>query len=181
MTRILTSLAIVVVTSCFAGSALAETKYTLSSDNTKLQFVGTKPNGKHEGGFKAIAGTVTLDGDVTTAKFDVSVETESLFSDDPKLTAHLKSPDFFAIKEYPKITFVSTKVAKEGNTVQITGDLTMLGKTKSVTIPANIVMEGNTMKLASSFTIDRTEWGMTYGKGKIDDRVALTLSISASK
>ena len=99
--------------------------------------------------------------------------------DTPKLTTHLKSPDFFGVKSNPKAKFVSTKVEKSGDDYKVTGDLTLLGKSKSISFPAKLAVENGEFSIASSFTIDRTQWGMTYGQGKIDDEVKLTVSVKA--
>jgi polyisoprenoid-binding protein YceI len=160
----------------------AEVKYPLTGDDTKIVFVGTKTAGKHEGGFKALSGTATVtDGNVTTLKIDLTIDADSIYSDDAKLTGHLKSPDFFNVKEQPKITFKSTKIEKGDKSYTITGDLTMLGKTKSVSFPASIGVAGDTLTISSEFKIDRTDWGMTYGKGQIDNPVALKVTVAAKK
>src|SRR5688572_19651171 len=76
----------------------AEQKFALTGENTKVTFTGYKPNGKHDGGFAKLAGTATVtDGKPETLKIDVTIDTDSLHSDDAKLTGHLKSPDFFAV------------------------------------------------------------------------------------
>ena len=83
----------------------------LTGENTKITWTGTKPGGKHEGGFKTVTGTDTVaDGALTAVK--VEIETDSLYSDNPQLTMHLKSPDFFGVKNNPKAKFESTKVEK---------------------------------------------------------------------
>jgi polyisoprenoid-binding protein YceI len=160
----------------------ADTKYSLTGDNTNLTFTGTKAKGKHDGGFKKLTGTATVtDGDLTTLKIEVDIDVDSLYSDDTKLTGHLKGPDFFGVKENPTATFKTTKVEKSDKGYTITGDLTMLGKTKSVTMPATIGVEGDTLTITSDFKIDRTNWGMTYGKGQINNDVALKLAVKAKK
>jgi polyisoprenoid-binding protein YceI len=163
-----------------ASSAVAETKVTLDGKNTKIQFVGTKKGGKHEGGFHKLSGTATAGSDPTTLKISVEIDTTSLYSDNKKLTGHLQNQDFFDVKKYPTAKFVTTKVekAKEGYT--ITGDLTLLGKTKAVSFPATVEVKDGKLSLKSSkFTINRSEWGMTYGKGMVNDEVTLTVSIDA--
>ena len=158
-------------------AAAADVK--LTGENTKITWVGTKgAAGKHEGGFKTVTGTATVDGDALT-KVEVEIDMDSLYSDDPKLTAHLKAPDFFGVKTNPKSKFVSTKIEKGDKGYTITGDLTMNGKTKAVTFPATVSYSGGTLKLDSSFSIDKREWGMTYGGGKIDDQVALKVAVEA--
>jgi polyisoprenoid-binding protein YceI len=164
------------------SAAAADTKFVLSGENTRLTFVGKKPDGKHNGGFSKLSGSATVaDGDPTTLKAEVTIDTGSLHSDDAKLTAHLKSADFFDVKNHPKATFKVTKVAKADKGYSVTGELTMLGKTKPVSFPASIAATGGALQLSSSFPIDRTLWGMTYGKGKIEDKVDLKIAVAAKK
>ena len=163
-----------------SGTALAGGNFTLDGKNTKIEFVGTKPGGKHDGGFKTVTGTASVAGtDATTLKITLDIDMNSLWSDTDKLTTHLKSPDFFGVKSNPKSKFVSTKVEKSGDEYKITGDLTMLGKTKSITFPAKLSVGADGLSVSSSFTIDRTQWGMTYQAGKIDNDVKLTVSVKA--
>jgi len=161
-------------------SALVGAEFALTSKNTTITFVGTKPGGRHEGGFKTVTGTATLPGnDLTELKITLDIDVESIYTDQPKLTAHLKSPDFFGVKSNPKAKFVSTKVEKDGAQYKITGDLTMCGKTSAVTFPAQLAATGGQLTLSSKFAIDRTQWGMTYGRGKVDDNVTLNVSVKA--
>src|SRR6185312_6358434 len=162
------------------SATAAEQKFALDGANTKLTFTGTKKAGKHDGGFKKLTGTATIDGtDLTTLKIDATIDTTSLYSDNEKLTAHLKTPDFFGVKDNPKATFKSTKVEKTEKGYTITGDLTLLGKTKPVTMPASLEVKDGELVLNSEFKINRFDWGMTFGKGMVDDAVSLKLSIKA--
>jgi polyisoprenoid-binding protein YceI len=161
----------------------ADTKFTLTGDNTTINFVGSKANGKHEGGFKALTGTATAnDTDPTTLKVALEIDLESIYTDDQKLTAHLKSPDFFNVKTNPKARFVSTRIEKDGAAYKVTGDLTLIsGTTKSVTFPANLTLSADKLDVNASFKINRNDFGITYGKGIINDDVALTLKVKATK
>jgi len=163
------------------SASAAEEKFALTGDNTKVTFTGTKKGGKHEGGFKKLTGTASLDGDPATLKIEADIETDSLYSDTEKLTAHLKNPDFFGVKDNPKATFKTTKVEKSDKGYTITGDLTLLGKTKPVTFPAAVEVKGDTLTITSEFKINRFDWGMTFGKGMVDDAVAIKLSVTAKK
>jgi polyisoprenoid-binding protein YceI len=159
--------------------ALAD-DFSLTGKNTTVTFVGTKPQGKHNGGFKSLTGTATVTKtDLTTLKISLEIDMDSLYSDNPKLTTHLKSPDFFGVKSNPKSKFVTTKVEKSGDDYKITGDFTMLGKTKSITFPAKLAVGADGLSLSSSFTIDRRDWGMTFGQGQVDNDVKLTVSMKA--
>lgn len=161
---------------------LAAADFPLTDKNTTIKFVGSKPGGKHEGGFKAVTGTASVkDNDPTTLKLTLDIDMDSLYTDTDKLTAHLKSPDFFGVKSNPKSKFVSTKVEKTNDGYKITGDLTMVGKTKQVVLPAKLTVGADGLTLTSSFTIDKSQWGMTYGAGKISEEVKMTVSVKAAK
>jgi len=153
----------------------------ISPSNTKIEWVGTKKAGKHTGGFKGFKGKLEpATGDLTASTISVEIDTGSLHSDNPMLTRHLKSPDFFGVDTYPKASFVSSKIesAPEGsNTHKITGELTLHGAKKEITIPAKIVQTGEHVKLTSTFKIAREDFGMTYGKGKVDNDVTIKLDV----
>jgi polyisoprenoid-binding protein YceI len=164
-----------------AGSAAfaADAKYLLSGENTKVEFTGTKADGKHDGGFKTLTGAVTVPGDdLTKANIDVTIDTESLYSDNPGLTGHLKNKDFFDVKTNKTSTFKSTKIEKGKDGYTVTGDMTLNGKTKSISFPAKIDTKSG-LTLTAAFKIDRTDFGMTYGAGKVDNAVALRVDVKA--
>jgi polyisoprenoid-binding protein YceI len=97
---------------------------------------------------------------------------------------HLKSPDFFNAGEHPLITFKSTSVKKSGkDSYEITGDLTLLGKTKPITVKA---LQTGTGKdpwgnyrrgFETSFTISRSDFGMDFMMKVVADDVLLTVSV----
>ncbi len=164
-----------------AGAATgAELK--LTGENTTITFVGTKPDGKHEGGFKKLTGKATADGtDVTTLKIAVEIDMASLYSDNGMLTGHLKNKDFFEVTRFPKAKFETTKIEKDGDSYKVSGKLTLKGKSVDVTFPAKLGATADGVTLSSKFKIDRNDWGITYGKGKIDDEVTLAIEVKAKK
>ena len=167
----------------FAGLAsvalAADVKYALTKDNTKIEWTGTKPGGKHNGGFAKVAGTASV-SEKAGLEIVLEIDCDSLYSDDPKLTGHLKGPDFFGVKDNPKAKFVSTKVTKADKGFVVTGDLTLLGKTKEVSFATDIVT-GDTLVMKGAFEIDRHDFGMSYGKGKIDDKVTIRVKVDAKR
>jgi polyisoprenoid-binding protein YceI len=180
--RFLTGLVLAAVGVMGNGALAADAKYTLSGENTKVEFTGTKKDGKHTGGFKTLAGSVTVPGgDVTKAAIEVTIETASIYSDNAGLTGHLKNKDFFDVETNKTSTFKSTKLEKDGAGYKVTGDLTLNGKTKSISFPAKVSESGGSFTLTSEFKIDRTEFGMTYGAGKVDNDVALKIEVKAKK
>ncbi|MCC9656944.1 YceI family protein [Rhodopirellula halodulae] len=154
----------------------ADEKPTLDLEKSKISFVGSKPDGKHDGGFKKFTADVVLNvEEPSEGSLKIEIDTTSLWSDDDKLTNHLKNPDFFDVRKHPKITFEATKIEHDPaeDSVKLVGKLTMLGKAVEVTIPALPRLTEEMLVLAANFDIDRTKWGMDYGKGKINDEVAI--------
>ena len=164
----------------FSGLTLHAEDHKLTGDNTTIKFVGTKKDGKHEGTFKKVEGTLSADAaDISKSKLSVTINIESMTTDAPKLTSHLKSPDFFDAKAHPTAKFVSTaiKAGAAKDTYSITGDLTLLGKTHPVTFEAKGVTADGTTTVAGQVSIKRSQWGMTYGPDKVNDEVQLTLEV----
>lgn len=84
------------------------------------------------GRFNEVDGKVTVDG--SNSKFDFTIKTDSIDTGIKKRDSHLKSPDFFNERQYPLITFKTKSVKVSGDKYTVTGDLTMHGKTKSITV-----------------------------------------------
>ncbi|QDV35358.1 YceI family protein [Tautonia plasticadhaerens] len=163
------------------------------SDST-IDFVGSKlVGGGHDGGFKAFTGQFVLAPETGEVKsVSTTIDMDSIWSDNEKLTGHLKNEDFFEVPTYPEAEFVSTAIAAaaggaEGATHEVTGNLTLHGVTKSVTFPATVAVSDSAVTLDSEFKIDRTIWGIVYGaESDVRDRiinkdVVIRLDINASR
>lgn len=154
----------------------------ISAANSKITFVGTHSGAKPDprtGGFGKFTGKVTIDPatkNLTSVTADI--DTTSLFTAIPKLTDHLKTADFLEVREYPTAKFASTKVTpgKDG-TATVTGKLTLHGKTQEISFPATVTVTAEGLTLKSDFTINRGEFGMTYGAGKVEDKVSLSVIV----
>ncbi|HYQ80511.1 MAG TPA: YceI family protein [Anaeromyxobacteraceae bacterium] len=125
------------------------------------------------GEFGKTAGTLTLDeGDVTKSKVEATIDVTSIDTREPKRDEHLRSPDFFDAAKYPTITFKSTKVEKAGDgQLRVTGDLTMRGVTKPVTLqvtgPTQEIKDpwGNARRGFSATTkLNRKDFGLNWSK-----------------
>jgi polyisoprenoid-binding protein YceI len=141
---------------------------------SKVGWVGAKVTGSHEGGFRKFDGTVTVDGsNVTAAK--LTIDAASIYTDSEKLEGHLRSPDFFAVEQYPNATFETTEIVPAagaaGATHMVTGNLMIRGKTNSVTFPASIKVDGGRATAKADFKINRQDWGITY-PGAPDDLIS---------
>ena len=165
---------------CLAvGSQAAEARYRLTDANTKIEFTGTKPGGSHSGGFKRVNGAIVL-ADGVEPQVDVEIDCGSLYSDNFLLTWHLKGADFFNVKKHPKARFVSTSVRRTDSGYMVTGNLTFLGVTMPVSFPATITA-GESIRLRGKALLNRYEFGMTYGKDKIDEKVEVRFDVNAAR
>ena len=116
-------------------SAVAET-YVLEKDHTYATFKIMHQNkGMQPGLFKDVTGKLDIDSKGTIKSFDVSIDVNSVETWHPARDIHLKSPDFFNVKRYPKMKFKSSKVTKTGpGKYDIEGDLTIHGITKTLKV-----------------------------------------------
>jgi polyisoprenoid-binding protein YceI len=146
------------------------------------------------GEFSKFTGKVALDEkDVTRSTVDATIDVDSITTKVADRDAHLKSADFFDAAKYPTITFKSTKVAQAGkDRLKVTGDLTLHGVTKPVTLdvatsPAVKGMYGETRRaFAATTRISRKEFGLAWNKlveagPAVGDEVAIALDIEAVK
>jgi polyisoprenoid-binding protein YceI len=122
-------------------SAKAQTNWNVDASHSKLGFAVTHMMvSETEGKFKIYEGKVSSksDLDFTDANINFSVDVNSINTDDEKRDGHLKSADFFDVAKFPNITFIGTsmKPGKIKGTYTLTGDLTMHGVTKKVTLTA---------------------------------------------
>ena len=145
-------------------------KYVFT-DNSKIGFVGSKVTGSHEGGFEKFTGHFTLvDGKPTGNDHKVEIDMTSTWSDNEKLTGHLKAPDFFDVEQFPKSTFDVTSIEASGDGYSVTGNFTLHGVTKSITFPATVTQEGDTAKINAEFDINRFDFDIKY-PGRKDDLI----------
>lgn len=156
--------------------------FKLNADST-VGFVGSKVTGSHEGGFRSVSGHLHISNDDEVSGGLITIDMNSTWSDNDKLTEHLKAPDFFDVGSHPESTFSLTKfrtVSKESGSYEVSGDLKMRGVTKNVTFPATASKDGETIKVNAEFDINRKDWGIEY-EGKKDDlirdEVVLTLNL----
>jgi len=171
-----------------AVSAATGNALLLSPVTSKIDFVGSKVTGSHNGGFKAFTGMVDLTEDGKGVRaMAADIDMASTWSDNEKLTGHLKAPDFFDVAKFPKATFVSTEITPGGEkdaTHTVTGNFTLHGVTKSIKFPAKVAVSDGSAKVASEFSINRKDFGIVYpGKANdlIRDEVVIKLALDASK
>lgn len=147
-----------------------------------------------KGEFTGIAGTINLDEkDLLKSKIDVSMDVGSVNTGNAKRDEHLKTADFFDAQKFPKLTFKSTKIEKSGDKLAMTGDLTLHGVTKPVTLMVELTTEirdpwGNVRRGANATgKLNRKDFGLTWNKTldgggvAVSDEVQLTIEAELTK
>lgn len=165
---------------------------------SKVEWKGTKPTGAHNGIVNLSTGSLNVEnGEIKGGEFVIDMESIKCLDipeNDGKnkdLVDHLNGDDFFAVKKYPTAKFVIASAEKSGDNVEITGNLTIKGKTKSITFPASFSQTDIGYSLKSEpFKIDRTQFDITY-KSKtidaalkdkfIDDLIEFVIVVNAKK
>jgi polyisoprenoid-binding protein YceI len=137
-----------------------------------------------KGDFDKLSGKAQVDeADLSKSSIEVTIEAASISTRDEKRDNHLKSPDFFDVAKFPTLTFKSTKVvAGKDGALTVTGDLTMRGVTKPVTLEGSITNaitdpQGNTRRGVSvTGKLNRKDFGVSYGPAAIvGDEVKLDI------
>lgn len=178
--------------------------YVVDTANSTIEWVGSKPTGKHNGTIAISAGEIYLNnGKVESGKFTIdmtSITVLDLAAGDGKedLEGHLKglgkaedADHFFNTNKYPEGVFEITSVNTVDGQTTIEGNLTLKEITKSVKFPATLALDGDSLVLSTeTFTINRTDWNVNYGSKSIfdnlgdkfiNDAIELKITVKASK
>jgi polyisoprenoid-binding protein YceI len=148
----------------------------------KVQHMGA---GYVWGRFNSLSGNVTLAAD-DPARSSISIEinADSIDTRQEKRDQHLRSPDFFNVKEFPTITYKSTSVSKmDDKTYQVTGDITLHGVTRPLITQVKFTGSGKGMQgeeragAETSFTLKRSEFGITFMPGAVGDDVLVVMNL----
>ena len=167
--------------------------YTIDASHSRLGFVARHAMvTKVRGQFHDFSGTAHVDtATPANSKVDLVIEAASVTTGNADRDGHLQSNDFFGAEENPQITFSSTDVVRDGSTWTITGDLTIKGTTKPVSIDFDEVGSaqdpfGNTrVGFEGELTVNRKDWGLTWnaaletGGVLVSEKVKLDFDVSA--
>lgn len=163
-------------------------KYAITPQNSKIDFIGSKVTGSHNGAFEKFSGEIDyVNNDVTRSHVNIAIDMNSVKADDPNLTKHLMTADFFDVAKFPQATFVSTEIkpgGDKGASHTVTGNLTLHGVTKAVSFPATISVTPDVASVDANFAINRKDFGINYAGAAdnlIRDEAVLKLTIRANK
>jgi polyisoprenoid-binding protein YceI len=188
----LTTVIAIAVASFMGGAARAADKYALDPMHTFVVFKITDLGFAHVvGWFTAVAGELMFDpADVTKSALKVTIKTASIDTHFAQRNKDLMSPDFLNVAEFPEMTFKSTSVEKTGDkTGKVTGDLTLLGVMKPVTMDvtfnkvARNPFHNNTPTVGfeAHTVIKRSDFGMKAEIPNIGDEVDISIDAQAPK
>ncbi|NYG59591.1 polyisoprenoid-binding protein YceI [Nocardioides daedukensis] len=169
--------------------------YTIDSSHTYIGF-----QARHamvttvRGAFKEFQGTATIDAaNPSNSKTELTIAVDSVDTGSADRDGHLASEDFFDVANHPAITFASTKVESDGDDWAVTGDLTIKGVTKPVTVPFEFTGSaqdpfGNVrVGFEGELAVNRKDWGLSWnaaletGGVLVSEKIKLKFDVSAIK
>ena len=176
----------------YAGTALAATE-TLNIDpnHTRVGFSIRHFFTPVKGEFKTVSGTIALDqANLNASQVNVEIDAASINTNNDKRDTHLRSDDFFAVEKNPKITFVSKSIAVKDGKGTMSGDLTMRGVTKPVTLDVSVEGigkqgQGTIAGFTASGKVNRKDYGILWnrtldqGGTMLGDDVTLEITVEA--
>lgn len=168
--------------------------YKVDSDHSGVSFTIRHFVSNVPGRFKDFDGVIKYDAQNPAASsVSFTVQAASIDTDNGDRDNHLRSADFFDVEKFPTLTFSSTSVkAVDADTLEVTGDLTIKGQTKKVTVPVELLgsvktPRGEKAGFETAFKLDRKEYGITWnraldtGGAILGDDVKINISIEADR
>ena len=178
-----------------AAPAFAAETYQFDKSHTTVGFQVRHIFTMLSGRFTDYVGTIQVDRarpESSTVEF--TIQATSIDTAEPRRDQHLRSADFFDVANHPTIAFKSTSVKANGkDSFLVTGDLTMRGVTKPVTLPVTLLGEGKDpmgnekMGLETSLTLNRKDFGLVWNRALesggvlVGEEVRVQIAIEANK
>lgn len=182
------------VASLAAVTAEAADRFVIDPVHTNILFIANHLGySRMIGQFQEFSGEFTFDDKaVENSAVAVTIQTASVDTDEQARDDHLRSPDFFNAAEFPEMTFASTAIERTGDkTGRITGDLTLLGVTKPVTLDVTFNQKAphplpqysgvEVAGFSATTTIKRSEFGMSTFVPAIGDEIEIILEVEGQQ
>lgn len=188
---VLKALALALVLPALAAAELAT--YKVDADHSGVSFTIRHFVTNMPGRFRDFDGIIKYDPkNPAASSVEFTVQAASIDTANNNRDEHLRSKDFFEVEKYPTLTFTSTKVVSKGaNSLEVTGNLTMHGVTKQITIPVEVLGFAKTPRgekggFETSFKVDRKEYGITWNNMMdsgpvLGDEVKISIAIEANR
>ena len=169
----------------------ARATYRIDPVHSELSFRIRHLLGRVAGTFRTWSGEIVVDSvNPAASRVEIEVDVASIDTGKAERDAHLRTPDFFAVEQFPKMTFVSTQVTVQDRSIRILGELTIRGRTRPVVLAGTYQGRfpdpwGKTrVAYLASATVDRHDFGVSYDGpfldiGQIGDEVWIEIAIEA--
>jgi polyisoprenoid-binding protein YceI len=180
-----------------AGAALAGAEaWDIDSSHSGVSFQIRHFFSMVSGRFSSFHGAMLFDEkDPTRSSMEFTIDATSISTDNEKRDGHLKSPDFFNVEKFPTLTFKSTKIEKgaDANHFSVTGDFTMIGVTKPITVQVQLLgigpdaWGGTRAGFTATGVVNRKDFGMVWNKAldnggtMLSDEVNITVNLEVAK
>ncbi|WP_437204336.1 YceI family protein [Planctomicrobium sp. SH664] len=187
--KLLTRVSLLALVLAAGQSAFAGEKYNIDPAHSDVSFkISHLGLARILGRFNDISGSFEVDAaNPQKSSFVMTIKTDSIDTNQPKRDEHLKSPDFFNVKQYPTASFKSTSVKAVDGGLDVTGDFTLHGVTKPVTLrlqgggaaefPPGVQRTGYT----AEFVLKRSDFGIDKFAEVVGDEVAASVSFEGTK
>lgn len=182
-------LALATLTLCSLGRTAAATDFAIDAAHSSISFKISHLGLSYvHGRFGTFSGNFSLDSsDPSKSSFRLSINPESIDTNNKQRDTHLRSPDFFNVKQFPEISFTSTSVKPLEGGFEVAGDLTVHGETKPVTLT---LKGGNTAEspkgvqrtgYIADFVVKRSDFGVGKPMPGLGDEVYVSVGIEGTK
>ncbi|MEO7120954.1 MAG: YceI family protein [Ginsengibacter sp.] len=177
---------ILVLTFCFASSVIQAQKYVPTEAGSKVHFIIKNFGIKTGGQLTGLKGEIIFSPeDMAACHFNISVDANTIDTDNDSRDSHLKKEEYFDADKYPQITITSTKIDKTNKTetgfYYFTGTLNMHGVTKPLSFPFHAEKIKDNYLFTGDFEINRIDFGVGDNSAVLSNTVSVSLSVLTKK
>ncbi len=165
----------------FAAAKIASAQYKPVDKESSLKFTIGNFGFDVHGSFSGFQGSINFDPQNPSAgSFDVTIDASTINTDNSLRDKHLKEDGYFDVANYPRIRFLSTKIAGKGGAFTMSGHLTIKGKSKDISFPFTASPADDGYLFKGSFKINRKDFGVG-GTSTISNELEVALNVHAAK
>jgi len=165
----------------FAAAKITSAQYKPVEKESSLKFTIENFGFDVHGSFSGFQGSINFDPQNPSAgSFDVTVDAATINTDNSLRDKHLKEESYFDVANYPRIHFLSTKIAGKGSVFTLYGHLTIKGKSKDISFPFTVAAVDDGYVFKGSFKINRKDFGVG-GTSTISNELEVVLTVRVAK
>jgi polyisoprenoid-binding protein YceI len=159
-------------------------KYTATDAGSRVHFVIKNFGIKTGGDFTGLKGSIVFDPNtLNISTFNVSVNSNTVDTDNGSRDKHLRKEEYFNVEKYPLLTFVSTKITRSTSAGRfyIAGNITIKGITKAIEFGFSATPTATGYSFKGEFEINRRDFGVGGSSVSMSDNLKVSLEIAANK